>query len=152
MKERTIMRTIALGLAILCTACMQRGRLLWGPADLAIPQPCTSAPTGDPSAVWSDSLPIVADTARQQIVGGSDALVYPEAPRLANRPGLVRARFVIDTLGRVLPGSAIIEASNDVLFSQAVCEALPRLTFAPVVIDGHKAVAGFVHVPFSLYP
>jgi outer membrane biosynthesis protein TonB len=146
------MRTIAMGLAVLCVACMQRNQALATPADLSIPQPCTSGPSGDPGAMWTESLPVVADTSQQHIVSGGGALSYPVAERLANRPGHVRARFAIDTLGRVVPGSAIIEASNDVLFSRAVCEALPRLTFAPVLIEGHKAVAGLVHVPFTLLP
>jgi len=68
---------------------------------------------------------------------------------LESRTGLVRARFVIDTAGRVVAGSAIIEAFSDQQFARAVCYAVPNLMFEPVVLDGHKAVVGLVHVPFT---
>ena len=57
--------------------------------------------------------------------------------------------YSIDTLGNVIYGSGIIEASTDERYSQVVCQALPHLKFAPVVIDGRKTVAGLVHVPFA---
>lgn len=115
-------------------------------ADLAAPQPCLSH---DMAGIWTDSLPIVADTARQHIVSGDPALAYPADLKLESRTGLVRARFVIDTAGRVMPGSGIIEAFSDQQFAQAVCYALPKLKFEPVVLDGQKAVVGLVHVPFT---
>ncbi len=48
-----------------------------------------------------------------------------------------------------MPESSIIEAFSDLQFARAVCYALPNLTFEPVVLDGHKAVVGLVHVPFT---
>ena len=112
--------------------------------NLAVPRPCTTPVSG----VWSDSLPLVSDTAQQHIVSGRAALV-PQADQAKSYvAGFVRARFAIDTLGNVLAGSGIIEASSSEQYSQVVCQALPRLKFAPVVIDGRKTVAGLVHVPF----
>ncbi len=115
-------------------------------ADLKVPQPCRP---NDVAGIWTDSLLIVADSGRQHVVAGGTALRYPAELRLESRSGLVRARFVIDTAGRVVPGSGIIEAFSDQQFARAVCYALPNLAFEPVVLDGHKAVAGLVHVPFT---
>ena len=81
-------------------------------------------------------------------MSGDAARSYPAELKLETRAGLVRARFAIDTTGRVIPGSGIIEASSDDQFARAVCYALPNMTFEPVVVDGHKIVAGLVHVPF----
>jgi hypothetical protein len=134
-------------LALISVACAGRS---WEEtpvvADLAAPQPCRS---GDLAGIWTDSLPIVADTARQHIVAGGSAIQYPAELKLETRTGIVRARFIIDTAGRVMPESGIIEAFSDKQFARAVCYALPNLIFEPVVLDGHKAVVGLVHVPFS---
>jgi len=141
------MKWTAVTLAVVALACAGRS---WEEtpvvADLAAPQPCRS---GDLAGIWTDSLPIIADTARQHIVAGGSAIQYPAELRLESRTGIVRARFIIDTAGHVMPESAIIEAFSDQQFARAVCYALPQLTFEPVVLDGRKAVVGFVHVPFS---
>jgi hypothetical protein len=141
------MKWTAISLALISVACAGRS---WEEtpvvADLAVPQPCQS---NDLAGIWTDSLPIIADTARQHIVAGASALQYPAELKLESRTGIVRARFVIDTVGRVMPESGIIEAFSDQQFARAVCHALPRLTFEPVVLDGRKAVVGLVHVPFT---
>jgi TonB family protein len=116
-------------------------------ADLSIPRPCTGL--SNLTAAWSDTLPIISDTSLQHVMGGGTALHYPDDLRRAYRSGTVRARFVIDTLGNVVRGSGIIEASSDEGLSQAVCQALPELRFVPVEVGGHKAVVGLVHVPFT---
>jgi hypothetical protein len=118
-------------------------------ADYAVPYPCTDA---DHLAIWRDSLPLIADTAQQHIVEGSSALNDAGAKRLEYRFGAVRARFVIDTLGRVVPGSGFIEATSDEQFARAVCTALPRLRWQPVMVNGQKAVVGLVHVSFDYRP
>ena len=134
-------------LAVLASSCAGRS---WEEApvvaDLKVPQPCRP---NDLAGIWTDSLPIVADTARQHIVAGGSAVQYPAELKLESRTGIVRARFIIDTAGRVMPESGIIEAFSDRQFARAVCYALPQLTFEPVVVDGRKAVVGLVHVPFS---
>ena len=141
------MKWTAVTLAVVALACAGRS---WEEtpvvADLAAPQPCRS---GDLAGIWTDSLPIIADTARQHIVAGGSATQYPAELRLESRTGIVRARFIIDTAGHVMPESAIIEAFSDQQFARAVCYALPQLTFEAVVLDGRKAVVGLVHVPFS---
>ncbi len=141
------MKWTAMTLAIIALACAGRS---WeetpAVADLKVPQPCRS---GDLAGIWTDSLPIVADTARQHIVVGGPAIQYPAELMLESRTGIVRARFIIDTAGHVMPESGIIEAFSDQQFARAVCYALPNLRFEPVVLDGRKAVVGLVHVPFT---
>ena len=139
------MKWIAVSIVLISIGCMRAP--IATVADLPIALPCTGLSNG--TVPWADSLPIVSDTSLQHVVAGGSALHYPDDVRLANRTGIVRARFVIDTLGGVVPGSSIIEASSDERFARAVCQALPTLKFAPVIVDGHKAVAGFVHVPFT---
>jgi len=144
---RPSMKCTAISLAMVCMSCAGRS---WEQipvvGNLAAPQPCHS---GDLAGIWTDSLPIVADSARQHVVAGDPAHQYPAGLSLESRTGLVRARFVIDTAGRVVAGSAIIEAFSDQQFARAVCYAVPNLMFEPVVLDGHKAVVGLVHVPFT---
>lgn len=116
-------------------------------ADFPAAYPCSGT---DHLTAWTDSLPLIADTARQHIVGGKTALhYYPADQRLDNRAGTVRARFVIDTLGNVIPGSGFIEASSDEQYTRTVCYALPRLKWEPIVVNGQKTVAGLIHVPFT---
>ena len=139
------MKSPAVLLLVTAAACTPKGWQNVPTVDnLAIPRPCTTPISG----VWTDSLPLVSDTAQQHIVSGQAALV-PQADQAKSYvAGMVRARFAIDTLGNVVQRSGIIEASSDEWYSQVVCQALPKLKFAPVVIDGRKVVAGLVHVPF----
>jgi hypothetical protein len=137
---------MAISIGLIATACVRGAQPVPTIADLAIPRPCTAL--SNMTALWAETLPIIDDTSLQHVVDGGSALRYPDDVRQVYRSGIVRARFVIDTLGKVVPGSSIIEASSDERFARAVCEALPELRFAPVVIGGHKAVAGLVHVPF----
>ena len=141
------MKWATISLAIIGVACAGRS---WEEmpvvGDLTVSQPCHS---NDLAGMWTDSLPLIADTARQHIIAGNSPLQYPAEMSLESRTGIVRARFIIDTTGRVMAESAIIEASSDQQFARAVCYALRSLTFEPVVIDGRKAVVGLVHVPFT---
>jgi hypothetical protein len=141
------MKWTAISLALVSVACAGRS---WEEipvvADVSPAQPCKG---GDLAAIWTDSLPLVADTSLQHVVAGGSALQYPADLKLEHRTGFVRARFVIDTVGHVVFNSGIIEAFSDEQFAQAVCYALPQLRFEPVVIDGHKTLAGLVHVPFT---
>ncbi len=141
-------RSLALSLLATALACNTRNwQSVPTVADFPAAYPCT---VGDHVAIWSDNLPMIADTSQQRIVSGKSALDhYPADQRLDHRAGTVRARFVIDTLGNVVPGSGLIEASSDDQYARAVCYALPRLKWEPVVVNGQKAVAGLVHVPFT---
>ena len=138
----------AVGLCVVTLGCSNRNWVaVPSVADFPAAYPCTGA---NHAAIWSDGLPLVADTAQQHIVAGKSALDhYPADQRLDNRAGTVRARFVIDTLGNVMAGSGFIEASSDEQYARAVCYALPQLKWEPVVVNGQKAVVGLVHVPFT---
>jgi hypothetical protein len=141
------MKWTAISLAVISVACAGHS---WEEipvvADLSVPRPCNS---GDLAGIWTDSLPRIADTSLQHVIAGDPERQYPAELKLESRSGIVRARFAIDTTGRVIPGSGIIEAFSDEQFARAVCYALPTLTFEPIVRDGRKTVAGLVHVPFT---
>jgi protein TonB len=78
---------------------------------------------------------------------GSPPPRYPIALRAAGIEGSVEMRFVVDTLGRVEPGSATVLVSTDPRFTAAVEEALPRLRFTPAR-HGGRAVRMLVQMPF----
>lgn len=139
--------TPLVALAVMALACTPRSwrQVPTGVADLNVARPCSN---DGYRSIWTDSLPLVSDTTQQRIVGGASALA-PQADQATNYvAGMVRARFAIDTLGNVIRGSGIIEASSNERYSQVVCQALPKLKFAPVVIEGRKMVVGLIHVPF----
>jgi hypothetical protein len=50
--------------------------------------------------------------------------------------GRVISSFVIDTLGRVVAGSARIHEESSFEFGQAVCAWLREVRFAPLRVDG----------------
>jgi periplasmic protein TonB len=73
---------------------------------------------------------------------------YPEMLRTAGMTGRVVAEFVVDSTGRVRPGSlVIVEASHD-LFASSVRRTVPSFRFAPARVQGRK-VAQRVRVPFE---
>jgi TonB family protein len=138
-------RISILSLLVLSACASPRGQQGLSAVDLPTVRPCA----GSNLQEWNDSLPIVTDTALQRVVAGGSALRYPDDLRRAYRSGVVRARFIIDTMGQVMRRSTAIEAYTDEGFVRAVCDALPRLKFAPIAIAGHKAIVGFLHVPFT---
>ena len=63
---------------------------------------------------------------------------YPSMLQSAGIEGDVRTQFVVDTLGRVEPGSVrVLESTRD-LFASAVRDALARARFKPAEAGGHK--------------
>ena len=78
---------------------------------------------------------------------GSGSPRYPDILRSAGVEGEVLAQFVVDTLGRVEPGSfKVIRKSHD-LFEAAVRSALPQMRFLPAEVGGRK-VKQLVQQPF----
>lgn len=73
---------------------------------------------------------------------------YPSLLQSAGVEGEVRAQFVVDTLGRVEPGSVRILESTHENFSQAVRDALVRARFVPAEAGGRK-VRQLVEQPFN---
>ena len=73
---------------------------------------------------------------------------YPAALREQKVEGVVRADFVVDTLGRVETGSIKITKSTNQLFADAVLKALPNMLFVPAESHGRK-VKQLVQQPFT---
>jgi protein TonB len=72
---------------------------------------------------------------------------YPEMLRGAGIAGTVIVEFVVDTLGRIEPGSMrTVQADHD-LFSSAVERVMPTLRFIPAEAAGRK-VRQLVRLPF----
>lgn len=69
---------------------------------------------------------------------GSPAPAYPEMLKASGVEGEVQAQFVVDTLGRVEPGSFRVLTSSHDAFSTAVKGALPRMRFIPAEAGGRK--------------
>jgi len=92
------------------------------------------APNVGAGAAYAEAFvdrPIVA-------IPGTTTPRYPSSLQSAGVEGNVRARFVVDTLGRVEPESVrILDATHD-LFARAVRDALARARFAPAEARGRK--------------
>jgi periplasmic protein TonB len=78
---------------------------------------------------------------------GSTAPRYPDGLRAAGISGSVMVEFVVDTAGRVEPGSLQVTQTDHMLFSAAVRAVLPRYRFIPAEAAGHK-VRQLVRLPF----
>lgn len=100
-----------------------------------------NVPNGQPLTERSVDWPVVA-------LPGSAAPRYPSLLQSAGVDGDVRAQFVVDTLGRVEPGTVRILESSHESFSQAVRDALVRARFVPAEAGGRK-VRQLVEQPFS---
>lgn len=70
-----------------------------------------------------------------RIVSAAD-LVYPPALRAAGVAGLVEAEFVVDTLGRVEPGSWRVRNKPLALFERAARDAALGTRFEPARVGG----------------
>jgi len=83
--------------------------------------------------------------------GATVAVRYPKELRQVCAFGGAVALFVVDTAGRVMPGSALILRSDDALFSREVLAGLSQLRFDPATVDGFK-VRKLVQMPFDFRP
>ncbi|HEX5832132.1 MAG TPA: energy transducer TonB [Gemmatimonadaceae bacterium] len=72
---------------------------------------------------------------------------YPALLRTRGVEGEAVLRFVVDTTGRVEPGSAVVLSADDPAFGVAVVRVLPRLRFAPARVGG-RAVRQLVQQAF----
>lgn len=79
---------------------------------------------------------------------GGRAARYPDILRKAGIEGEVLAQFVVDTMGRVEPGSFKTLKATHELFASAVREALPGMIYTPARLKGAK-VRQLVQQPFS---
>ena len=69
---------------------------------------------------------------------GSPAPAYPAMLRAAAVEGRVVARFVVDTMGRVEPGSFRVLESTHELFVGSVRAALPAMRYLPAEAGGRR--------------
>ena len=63
---------------------------------------------------------------------------YPQALRSANLEGDVLITFIVDTTGRVEPGSLRIVRSSHPLFGESVQRWLPKTRYRPAEIGGRR--------------
>jgi TonB family protein len=63
---------------------------------------------------------------------------YPAALRTSGLEGEVAVRFVVDSTGRVEPGSVVIVTSTHSLFDEAVRRWLTRTRYFPANVAGHR--------------
>ncbi len=72
---------------------------------------------------------------------------YPDRARRAEVSGAVLVAFVVDTTGKPDMRLVRVLGSTDLLFTDAVLSALPRMRFVPAEVDGRK-VRRLVEQPF----
>jgi protein TonB len=143
---------------------------VWSPGDLAPTAPTiveTSVGTGDADLIGPGvpaggsiegpgtlSGPIggVVDAAltdrAPRLLGRPDQPRYPSALRHGGRTGQVIMQFVVDTTGRIEPGSERVTEASDRLFADAVQAVLPRYRFSPGEARGQR-VRTLVQMPFQ---
>jgi protein TonB len=80
------------------------------------------------TAVQQPAVPAPGDTGQ----------LYPRELEAQGVEGGVLAQFVIDTTGRVRPGSFRVLRLTRAEFAAAVAAALPRMRFLPAERDGRK--------------
>jgi protein TonB len=73
---------------------------------------------------------------------------YPASLLEQNVEGVVLARFIVDSTGRVQAGSFLALEATNPLFTQAVRDALPRMKFRPAFV-GQKRVPQLVVQSFA---
>ena len=114
------------------------------PVDLTKPvtDPTTlfeSAPHTAPAPVADHGTYLLAQVERPAaVIPGAAEPAYPEALQIAGITGEVQAEFVVDTSGRVEPGSFKVLASDNELFVNAVRAALHRMRFYPAEVGGRR--------------
>ena len=73
---------------------------------------------------------------------------YPDMMRVRHVEGSVRASFVIDSMGNVAKGTAVITNDSDRAFGDAVCTWLVKVArFEPLIIGGRRYSVRIVDFP-----
>ena len=100
--------------------------------------------TPDANGTWDAhavEVPVVPD-ARNAVPS------YPEMLRTAGVTGRVVAEFIVDSTGRVRPGSLVIVEATHELFATSVRRTVPSFRFTPARVQ-RRPVAQRVRVPFE---
>jgi TonB family protein len=144
------LRALAASLSLLeVTACASSPRATTVDLPPAVPYRCDGGAPDDSAFAM---LPIVRDLDAlqpQQNDGISRMPRYPVELRNRGVQGEVHASFTVDSTGRVPPWSIVIESTTHGAFAQAVCDAIPRMTFTPVTAGGQPVPARVRGMPFS---
>ncbi|MES2180397.1 MAG: energy transducer TonB [Gemmatimonadota bacterium] len=92
-----------------------------------------------PPVYSPDSIYSVLEVEEQVVrAEGSAAPAYPPDLMKAGTEGRAIARFVVDTTGRADLESVEIIRFTHQEFAESVRSAVPRMTFTPARVDGHK--------------
>jgi TonB family protein len=100
----------------------------------------TAPPPG--AAYFAEQVDVVVSIAK-----GSPVPAYPSALRPMGIDGSARFRFIVDSTGRVEPGSIEQVQATHNAFAFAVRNTLGRMRFTPAQVRG-KAVRQLVELPF----
>ena len=123
---------------------------------LALVQPL--GPSAQPPRACRGNVVVQADTTVARLDAATESLLqwtlssggpeYPAELRSARQEGEVMARFVVDTTGRVVIGTATIITESHRGFGQSVCQFLARARFQPVPVGGRKRSVAVTAAPF----
>ena len=92
----------------------------------------------DPGALTSGSVLLVDQVEIAVVLDKRSPLPrFPQLLRDAGVEGMARLSFVVDTLGRVEPGTVTVMASTHPAFAVAVQATLPRMRFTPARVGRH---------------
>jgi protein TonB len=98
------------------------------------PVPVSGAPVGGIGAVHTSAVVDRIVVASPQ----NPRPDYPQALRSASLEGDVFITFVVDTTGRVEPGSLRVVQSSHPLFAEAVQRWLPKTRYRPAEVGGRR--------------
>lgn len=106
-------------------------------ATLAIAAACAK-PATPPAAAPVATYYSPSGASPVQSLPGASAPRYPDRLRMARVEGSVVAQYVVDTSGRIMPGSLRIVSSSDTLFAAAVRDVIEGFRFVPASFSGRK--------------
>jgi periplasmic protein TonB len=118
--------------------------------DFARPAPSRAEPGGMAGATATDREFYFEYQLEKPVMQAPNSAtpVYPDILRQAGVEGATLVSFVVDTTGRVDPGSLKVVHTTHELFTRAVRDALPRMRFIPAEL-GEKKVRQLVQQAFS---
>ena len=114
------------------------------------PERVTASKSADSPRPTSDTSAFFEFQVEQPVLAAehNPAPVYPKALEKAKVEGDVLVQFVVNPDGRAdMRTFKVLKSSND-LFTQAVREVLPSISFVPAEVGGHK-VRQLVQMPFG---
>ena len=114
------------------------------PAPASAPRPCRDVTVAafDTTVTWP------SDDSLVQFRLGSRGPEYPDDLRSV-RDGRVVARFVVDTNGRVVQGTAMIVSESHRGFGRSVCQFLAQAQLKSPVVNGRKLTVEVAAAPFT---